>query len=145
MNCQHTNFSATVQISNLSDTGRWMSEIKISCAECGVPFAFKGLPIGANLDGAAVSADGTEARIAVEPVVTKSEPLKVIFLDGPAIDRAMDIPQYTPFLKVPLNTLKRTPWNDGALEKGFCVAIYKLVGINKGFREARYTFVRMEP
>lgn len=90
MNCQHTSLSATVQVSHLNDTGRWLSEIKISCAECGVPFAFKGLPIGSNLDGAAVSADGTEARIAVEPVTNREGKLKAILLDGPCKGREMD-------------------------------------------------------
>lgn len=144
MNCQHTNFSATVQISNLSDTGRWMSEIKISCAECGVPFAFKGLPIGANLDGAAVSADGMEARIAVEPVTNRELKLKAIFIDGPVKDRTIDIPERIPVLKVPFIGVKRASWNGNVLENCDCVAVYELQGVNWGFGKATYAFKRLE-
>lgn len=144
MNCQHTNLSATVQISHLSNTGRWLSEIKIICAECGVPFAFKGLPIGANLDGAAVSADGTEARIAVEPVTNREGKLKAIFIDGPVKDRTMDIPERIPVLKVPFSGVKRTSWNGDDLEKGACVAVYELQSVNWGFGEATYAFKRFE-
>jgi hypothetical protein len=145
MNCQHTNLSATVQVSHLNDTGRWLSEIKISCAECGIPFAFKGLPIGANLDGAAVSANGTEARIAVEPVTNRELKLKAIFIDGPARDRTMDIPERIPVLKVPFSGVKRASWNGDVLENGACVAVYELQSVNWGFGEATYALKRLEP
>lgn len=133
-----------MQSSHLNDTGRWLAEIKISCAECGVPFAFKGLSIGANLDGAAVSADGTEARIAVEPVTNREGKLKAILLDGPCKGREMQVPAMTGILKVPFEVLRRARWNGDALENGPSVAVYELQGVNWGFGEASYAFKRMD-
>ncbi|HKB35360.1 MAG TPA: hypothetical protein VKD72_02835 [Gemmataceae bacterium] len=39
----------------------------IRCEQCGTPFRFIGLPAGLGLNGAAVSVDGTEARLAIAP------------------------------------------------------------------------------
>lgn len=65
MNCQHENFDANVRVNRLLDSGRFSADIKIKCRECGEPFRFLGLPTGLDLNGAAVSADGTEARMAI--------------------------------------------------------------------------------
>lgn len=109
-----------------------------------MPFAFKGLPIGANLDGAAVSADGTEARIAVEPVTNREGKLKAILIDGPCKGREMMVPAMSGTLKVPFSGVKRASWNGNVLEKGACVAVYELQSVNWGFGEATYAFKRLE-
>lgn len=63
--CKHENFDAHVRVNRLTDSGRFSADIGIKCRECGVPFRFLGLPAGLDLNGAAVSADGTEARLAI--------------------------------------------------------------------------------
>lgn len=63
--CVHMNFSAQVNVHRLSDTGRFSADINIKCSECQEPFRFLGLPAGLDLNGACVSADGTEARLAI--------------------------------------------------------------------------------
>lgn len=68
MACEHHNFDATVSVARLEDTGRFSADVKINCADCGKPMRFIGLPIGLDLNGAAVSPDGTEARLAIHPV-----------------------------------------------------------------------------
>ncbi len=65
MKCQHENFDASVKVNRLQDVGRFAADITIKCADCGEPFRFLGLPCGIDLNGAAVSADGTEARLAI--------------------------------------------------------------------------------
>lgn len=63
--CPHMNFSANVDVSRLETSGRFMADVRIKCTECGEPFRFLGLPAGIDLDGAAVSVDGFEARLAI--------------------------------------------------------------------------------
>lgn len=60
MKCDHEEFEAKVDVNRLTDSGRFMADIRIKCKQCGEPFRFLGLPCGV-----AVSADGTEARIAI--------------------------------------------------------------------------------
>ena len=63
--CPHKKFHANVRVNRLEDSGRFSADITIKCEECGEPFRFLGLPAGVDLDGAAVSVDGTEARLAI--------------------------------------------------------------------------------
>jgi len=65
--CLHPDFSATVDVNRLEDMGRFMADVRINCASCGRTFRFLGLPVGADLNGAAASPDATEARLAIAP------------------------------------------------------------------------------
>jgi len=65
--CKHETFEARVAVNRLEDSGRFAADITIKCTQCGVPFRFLGLPAGVDLDGAAVSTDGTEGRFAIGP------------------------------------------------------------------------------
>jgi hypothetical protein len=65
--CPHLNFAAKVSVGRMEESGRFMADITIHCADCNEPFHFKGLPCGLDLEGAAVSPDGLEARIAIAP------------------------------------------------------------------------------
>jgi len=64
-------------VNRLTDSGRFAADVRIKCAQCGEPFRFLGLPCGVDLDGAAVSADGTEARLAIGTNETVAS-----FIDG---------------------------------------------------------------
>ncbi len=80
--CKHDKaHKATVSVACFENTGGYMAEIKIEC-ECGRPFQFIGLPLGLDLKGAAMSADGQEARIAIAPVGTIEQPLDKSLLRG---------------------------------------------------------------
>lgn len=68
MSCEHQNFAAEVDVARLETSGRFMADVRIKCADCGKPLRFIGLPVGLDLNGAAVSADGTEARLSVHPI-----------------------------------------------------------------------------
>src|SRR4029453_8701659 len=55
---------------------RFVADVRIRCEQGGTPFRFIGLPAGLDLNGAAASVDGTEARLAIAPkgeVVTPIE------------------------------------------------------------------------
>ena len=67
LNCKHPNFNASVEVNRLEDISRFVADVKISCAECGVLMRFIGLPAGLDLNGASVSVDGTEGRFAIAP------------------------------------------------------------------------------
>lgn len=78
MSCAHENFRAQVDVARLEDSGRFSAEIRIECVDCGVPFQFLGLPIGIDLNGATISADGLEARIAIAAAGSVPHPLEAI-------------------------------------------------------------------
>lgn len=65
LQCPHLEFSANVSVARLSESGRFCADIKIECSHCKEPFRFLGLPCGLDLNGAAVSPDGTEMRVAI--------------------------------------------------------------------------------
>lgn len=65
--CKHVTFEANVTVNRLEDTGRFSADVTIKCADCGVNMRFLGLPLGLDLNSAAVSFDGTEARLAIAP------------------------------------------------------------------------------
>ena len=65
--CEHKNFGANVNIQRLEDTKQFQADVTVWCDDCKLPFRFIGLPYGLDLNGAAVSVDGTEARLAIAP------------------------------------------------------------------------------
>lgn len=67
---------AEVEVAYLEDTGRYSTGIKIRCVDCGQPFRFIGLPLGLNLNGATMSIDGLEARLAIMPADRVPSPLE---------------------------------------------------------------------
>lgn len=72
LECLHENFEANVDVSRLPDeeggpVKRYQADVRIRCTQCGVPFRFIGLPAGLDLNGAAVSVDACEARLAIAP------------------------------------------------------------------------------
>lgn len=74
--CEHRDFQANVCIARLEDTGGFVAEITVRCTECDTPFQFLGLQPGLDTQGASVSIDGLEARIAISPQGAKPNPLQ---------------------------------------------------------------------
>lgn len=76
--CQHMNFDARVNVTRLTDQNgnvdRYAADVRVQCAECHTPFEFRGLPIGSHFDGATMSADAQEARLAIIPFGSKPAP-----------------------------------------------------------------------
>ena len=70
-NCAHLNFMADVDVNRVTDdkgnVQRFNADVRIKCSDCGLQFRFIGLPAGLDLNGAAVSVDGQEARLAIAP------------------------------------------------------------------------------
>lgn len=85
MTCPHMNFHTDVAVARLEDSGRFMAEIRIKCTDCGLPFQFKGLNPGLNLNGAMVSVDGLEARMAIVPQGAEPNPMQAM-LHGQKFD-----------------------------------------------------------
>lgn len=74
--CTHMETNAFVDVTRIKQrddepddapVNRYTAELKIMCSNCGVRFKFMGLPMEMDLNGAAVSVDGTEARLAIYP------------------------------------------------------------------------------
>jgi hypothetical protein len=84
--CEHKEFKACVAVARLEDVGRFMAEITVHCAECGLPFQFLGLEPGIDTDGARVSLDGLEANIAICPQGARPNPLQRIAFNVKSFD-----------------------------------------------------------
>ena len=74
--CKHLEFAAEVRVARLEDTGGFMAEVRVTCAQCQKPFQFLGLEPGLDTQGARVSIDGLEANIAIAPAGMKPNPLQ---------------------------------------------------------------------
>ena len=64
--CKHDAFHTEVEINRINDGKNYNVTIQIWCQICGKQFEFIGLPLGVNFDGAAMSTDGKEARLAIK-------------------------------------------------------------------------------
>ena len=84
--CDHKNFKANVAINRLEDSGRFMADVTVRCAECDLPFEFMGLEPGLNLNGAAVSIDGLELHIAISPRGAQPSPFHRMMHGGEKFD-----------------------------------------------------------
>jgi hypothetical protein len=77
--CEHHNFAASVAVGRLTNEAgavtAYAADVKIHCTDCGRKFQFLGLPAGVNLQGATISVDGLEARLAVCPQGEVPSPL----------------------------------------------------------------------
>lgn len=68
MSCLHRNgHNAAASIVFLADTESFRAELKIFCAECGVPFRFKGLKAGFHPMLPSTDGPGYELRLPIEP------------------------------------------------------------------------------
>ncbi|RVD42861.1 hypothetical protein EN742_06495 [Mesorhizobium sp. M4A.F.Ca.ET.020.02.1.1] len=76
MTCKHMNFAANVAVNRIEDTGRFMADVTVKCIDCGEPFQFIGLEPGLKMNGATVSIDGLEARMAILPNSQAMSPLE---------------------------------------------------------------------
>src|SRR5262249_3850714 len=70
--CEHEDFEAQVDVARMpaqegGPIRRYMADVRVKCAQCGLPFRFIGLPAGLDLNGACVSVDATEAHLAIAP------------------------------------------------------------------------------
>lgn len=74
--CKHMQFHAQVNVNRLEDSSQFSADVSIKCVECGLPFQFLGLEMGLDLQGARVSVDGLEARLAICPKGTKPNPIQ---------------------------------------------------------------------
>ncbi len=79
--CLHMNFSAHIAVNRIEDKGAFAADVRIRCTECGLPFQFLGLAPGLDMQGARVSLDGLEARLAICPQGQAPSPM-----DGIAIN-----------------------------------------------------------
>lgn len=67
LNCQHEDFVACVDVNRLTDTGKYIADIRIKCKQCDESFRFIGVPAGLLFDRPACSIDSIELRVPIEP------------------------------------------------------------------------------
>ena len=77
--CPHETFDACVEVKPITEENRIVPSnsdptvlghyagIKVSCHDCGEPFRWTGVPIGASQSGPMCSADGTELSAPLHP------------------------------------------------------------------------------
>jgi len=79
--CEHKSFHATVIVARLEDAKQFLADVRVKCADCGTQFQFLGLEPGIDTQGAHVSVDGLEARIAIAPAGSRPSPLQRMAFD----------------------------------------------------------------
>lgn len=67
MPCEHKNFRAHVSVNRLEDLGGFIADVRVECAECGLPFSFLGVSAGLSFERPTVSVDGCELHAPLEP------------------------------------------------------------------------------
>ncbi len=67
MSCEHQNFAALVNVQRLLDVGKFVCEIGVKCADCGLEFSFVGLPLAISIDRACLNIDATVVSLPIEP------------------------------------------------------------------------------
>lgn len=65
--CAHEAFAASTTIARLEDTGRFICELRVCCVQCREAFRFMGMKAGLSFERPAVSIDGVEANLPIEP------------------------------------------------------------------------------
>lgn len=69
--CEHEDFRATVAVNRLGDEGgpvrNYIADITVSCARCGLPFHFVGVPAGLSFYRPMVNVGATELRAPIAP------------------------------------------------------------------------------
>jgi len=70
--CTHQNFKGEIAVNRLTreeggEVRSFMADLRISCADCGRPFQFIGVPFGLLSDKPTMSADMQELRIPIHP------------------------------------------------------------------------------
>ncbi len=79
MACDHTRHHVDLEILFLEDRQRYLAEIKLTCAECGKPFGFRGLPVGIS----------TESGAHVDPT---AQTLRLVLLSPSEMELAGPLP-----------------------------------------------------
>lgn len=79
--CEHLDFHASVDVGRLTSVEggpvtSFVADITVQCSQCGKPFQFLGLAPGVDTQGARVSLDGLETRIAITPEGVRPNPLQ---------------------------------------------------------------------
>lgn len=83
--CPHDNFKAHVKVNHITDTGKYVADVTITCDRCNLPFQFLGLPPGISFKNPTVSLDGLEAQLPIAPKGTASSPLDDIAASSGAV------------------------------------------------------------
>ena len=78
MSCEHKNFKAQVDVHRLitipdvdtpeGEITRYTADVSITCADCHMPFRFKGLQGGVNPSHPTCDVEEIEARMPIEPI-----------------------------------------------------------------------------
>lgn len=66
-NCPHPDFASEVDVNRLTDSGKFMADVRIRCTACGCRFSFLGLLGGLHFDEPRCGAFGLEARLPITP------------------------------------------------------------------------------
>lgn len=72
MTCEHQNFHADVAVNRVVQVEggpprEFVADIRVKCVDCGLPFRWVGVPMGASYDQPMMSVDRHELRAPLEP------------------------------------------------------------------------------
>jgi hypothetical protein len=82
--CKHFNFTASNRVARLTEENNpenitgYSMDVRVKCADCGLPFEFIGMPGGYSPAQPMVNFDATEARMPIRPSTDPAEQLKAM-------------------------------------------------------------------
>jgi hypothetical protein len=69
--CPHEQFGAQVGVHHMEDSGAFIAEVTIGCAQCGLPFRFKGVAAGVSWERPTCSIEGLTLNAPIEPELVR--------------------------------------------------------------------------
>jgi len=77
--CKHENFGAAVDVHRIAEKvgdpiEDYQADVRIMCADCGLPFKFIGMKSGLDYRAPTVRVDGLEACLPIRPSTEKGQP-----------------------------------------------------------------------
>lgn len=67
MKCEHKDFTAHVVVTRIEDVKGFFADIRVKCADCGLPFEFVGVDAGLSYEKPMASVDAQELRAPIRP------------------------------------------------------------------------------
>lgn len=67
MTCEHLHFEGRIDVNRMEDSGAFIVDLRVNCADCKQPFEFVGFPPGLSFGQPMTSLDNCELHLPIVP------------------------------------------------------------------------------
>lgn len=128
--CPHEKFTARVEVTRLADreggpVAGYAADITVGCIDCGLPFAWAGVPGGVSPGQPACSADLLELRAPIEPAVWLAGKRRVRLRADQVLAQhlpglhAIPVPEMLDLLETAWTVIANAGWDGAARTDGW--------------------------